>query len=356
MGNKSNICSTCNEENEAILNDKNYTQIKKDIINNSNTIGHSYIIPLSDTRRSSNSLNISNRPPSKNDLSNQTQYFGDIVEGKKQGKGKLIFSDGSFYEGNFKDDLFNGNGILVKDNYIYKGDFLNGKKHGKGKIEITYKLNNNDNINNNDNNIIINNINDNIIEKKIYEGEWENDYINGDGLEIIQNENNIITTYNGHFIKGKKNGKGKLVLSNGSEYYGDFNDDLLNGNGIFKWNENKYYNGQWNKNCIEGFGILFEEKKKYIGYFKKDKKNGIGACYYINNNIIVIGKWILDKLDNGIAVVIDNEKNENIVKMENEIIVKKYNDEEIDNEKIRDSDLYKEYMKIYEEKIKCEIN
>jgi hypothetical protein len=42
--------------------------------------------------------------------------------------------------------------------------------------------------------------------------------------------------------------------------------------------------------------------------------------------------------------------------MENEIIVKKYNDEEIDNEKIRDSDLYKEYMKIYEEKIKCEIN
>ena len=64
----------------------------------------------------------------------------------------------------------------------------------------------------------------------------------------------------------------------------------------------------------------------------------------------------MDKLDNGIAVVIDNEKNENIVKMENEIIVKKYNDEEIDNEKIRDSDLYKEYMKIYEEKIKCEIN
>ena len=64
----------------------------------------------------------------------------------------------------------------------------------------------------------------------------------------------------------------------------------------------------------------------------------------------------MDKLDNGIVVVIDNEKNENIVKMENEIIVKKYNDEEIDNEKIRDSDLYKEYMKIYEEKIKCEIN
>ena len=157
-------------------------------------------------------------------------------------------------------------------------------------------------------------------------------------------------------LKEKKNGKGKLTLSNGSEYNGDFNDDLLDGNGIFKWNEGKYYNGEWKQNCIEGFGILNENGKKYIGYFKDDKKNGIGGCYYKDNNVIVIGNWFNDKLDNGIVIVFDNEKNENIVKMENEIIVKKYNDEEIDNEKIRDSDLYKEYMKIYEEKIKCEIN
>ena len=144
MGNKSNFCNTCNEENEAILsnqNEKIITQIRNDmsIINNSqinkNSIGHSFIIPLSDTGDSSPSLNLSPINHIKNNI-NQFQYNGIIIDGKKEGKGKLIYPDGSFYEGNFKNDLFNGKGIFVNNNWIYKGDFLNGKKHGKGKIEI----------------------------------------------------------------------------------------------------------------------------------------------------------------------------------------------------------------------------
>ena len=388
MGNQSDFCSSCNEENEAVLNkktEKRLTQRISDqttnntnIINNTNSIGHSYIIPLSGTRHSSISWNLSsiNRQSSKFEISNQTQYIGDIIDGKKQGKGKLIFIDGSYYEGNFKDDLFNGKGIFVKNDSIYKGDFLNGKKHGKGKIEIIKKLNNsnnntfnktnsniniNFNINNNNpifnnNNLNNNNINnnDNIIEKKIYEGDWNNDEITGEGIEKIQNENGI-TIYNGNFIKGKKNGKGKLTLPNGFEYYGDFNDDLLEGNGIFKWNEDKYYNGQWKKNCIEGYGILNENSKKYFGYFKNDKKNGIGGYYYKDNNAIVIGNWFNDKLDNGIVIVFDNEKNENIVKMENGIIVKKYSEDEIKENNIRESNIYKQYINLYEEKIKNEL-
>ena len=271
MGNKSNFCNTCNEENEAILsnsNEKIITQIKNDmsIINNilikNNSIGHSFIIPLSDTRDSSPSINLSPINPKKNDI-NQIQYIGNIIDGKKEGKGKLIYPDGTYYEGNFKNDLFNGKGIFVNNNSIYNGDFLNGKKHGKGKIEIDIIKNNNSNNN-------INN-NENKIEKKIYEGDWENDFINGNGIEIIQNENGKII-YNGQFIKGKKNGKGKLILSNGSEYYGDFKNDLLEGNGIFKWNDNKYYNGEWNNNCINGFGILNEEDKNLLDILKMIKK------------------------------------------------------------------------------------
>jgi len=272
MGNKSNFCNTYNEENEVILsnsNEKIITQIKNDmsIINNilikNNSIGHSFIIPLSDTRDSSPSINLSPINPKKNDI-NQIQYIGNIIDGKKEGKGKLIYPDGTYYEGNFKNDLFNGKGIFVNNNSIYNGDFLNGKKHGKGKIEIDIIKNKNSNNNNNYNN-------ENKIEKKIYEGDWENDFINGNGIEIIQNENGKII-YNGQFIKGKKNGKGKLILSNGSEYYGDFKNDLLEGNGIFKWNDNKYYNGEWNNNCINGFGILNEEDKNLLDILKMIKK------------------------------------------------------------------------------------
>ena len=356
MGNKSNFCNTYNEENEVILsnsNEKIITQIKNDmsIINNilikNNSIGHSFIIPLSDTRDSSPSINLSPINPKKNDI-NQIQYIGNIIDGKKEGKGKLIYPDGTYYEGNFKNDLFNGKGIFVNNNSIYNGDFLNGKKHGKGKIEIDIIKNKNSNNNNNYNN-------ENKIEKKIYEGDWENDFINGNGIEIIQNENGKII-YNGQFIKGKKNGKGKLILSNGSEYYGDFKNDLLEGNGIFKWNDNKYYNGEWNNNCINGFGILNEEDKKFIGYFKDDKKNGIGGFIYKESNVIVIGNWSNDKMDNGIIVVIDNEKNENIIQMNNGIFVKKFTDDEIKEEKIKESKIYQEFIKLYKEKIKNELN
>ena len=157
MGNQSDFCSSCNEENEEVLNKKTEKKLTQrvsaqttnntNIINNSNIMGRSYLIPLSDTRHSSISWNLPslNRQSSKFEILNQTQYIGDIIDGKKQGKGKLIFIDGSYYEGNFKDDLFNGKGIYVRNDSIYKGDFLNGKKNGKGKIEIIKKLNNSNN-------------------------------------------------------------------------------------------------------------------------------------------------------------------------------------------------------------------
>ena len=176
MGNQSDFCSSCNEENEEVLNKKTEKKLTKkinaqttnnnNIINNNNIMGHSYLIPLSDTRHSSISWNLPslNRQSSKFEILNQAQYIGDIIDGKKQGKGKLIFTDGSYYEGNFKDDLFNGKGIFVRNDSIYKGDFLNGRKHGKGKIEIIKKLNNsnNNNFNKQNSNININfNINNN---------------------------------------------------------------------------------------------------------------------------------------------------------------------------------------------------
>jgi len=61
-------------------------------------------------------------------------------------------------------------------------------------------------------------------------------------------------------------------------------------------------------------------------------------------------------MDNGIIVVIDNEKKENIIQMNNGIFVKKFTDDEIKEEKIKESKIYQEFIKLYKEKIKNELN
>jgi hypothetical protein len=60
-------------------------------------------------------------------------YEGDWVDGKKSGKGIQIFSEQDLkYEGSFKDDYFEGFGIIyIKSDKVYEGNFKNGQKHEK---------------------------------------------------------------------------------------------------------------------------------------------------------------------------------------------------------------------------------
>jgi hypothetical protein len=112
-----------------------------------------------------------------------SEYDGDIVQGKKEGKGILKFKDGTEYEGEFKDDNFNGNGVLKyyngrkyegtfkdgkmdgngkftwEDGKIYIGSYINDKKHGKGKLMWN--------------------------SEKYYEGNWVNNKQHGEGMYYL---------------------------------------------------------------------------------------------------------------------------------------------------------------------------
>ena len=137
------------------------------------------------------------------------KYFGEIVNGKKEGKGIICFNNGNRYEGEFKNDKYNGRGIYYWNNgNMYKGDFINGKKEGKGK----YYFKNGD----------------------IYEGDFKNDKFNGKGIDY-HNEGD---RYEGDFRKGKYDGKGVIYFINGDREMGDFSNDkaigklvVLNKNG-----------------------------------------------------------------------------------------------------------------------------
>ena len=52
------------------------------------------------------------------------------------GKGKLIYSNGKVYQGNFVNDIISGYGTIKNKNgqIIYRGRFKNRNYHGKGVL------------------------------------------------------------------------------------------------------------------------------------------------------------------------------------------------------------------------------
>ncbi len=108
-------------------------------------------------------------------------YFGELSEGRQNGKG-IWFSnagnkylDKSFYAGEWKDDTMDGKGSFL---YLYawlgshdpvdyfeyyKGEFRNNLRSGFGSENLALYMNDNGK----------------------YDGEWENDTWNGNGVRIL---------------------------------------------------------------------------------------------------------------------------------------------------------------------------
>ena len=62
-------------------------------------------------------------------------YEGKIKNGKPNGLGKVIFSNGESYEGTWKEGELNGQGTYQSsDGTKYIGKWINGKYHGKGTL------------------------------------------------------------------------------------------------------------------------------------------------------------------------------------------------------------------------------
>lgn len=86
----------------------------------------------------------------------RVSYFGNWVDDKMSGKGKMKWIDGQEYEGLFSNDYRNGEGIMYYANGdSYSGFFKNGRPDGKG----TYRWANGE----------------------FYEGTWSEGRMEGDG-------------------------------------------------------------------------------------------------------------------------------------------------------------------------------
>ena len=112
------------------------------------------IKPIKSTRNTTKNPSTSNKPPSTQAPTNSTttitspstnttnirnmrtvQYTGDLIAGKRQGRGKLVYSNGSVYEGEFSQHQCHGVGRLTAaDGTVYDGLWWYGQMYGEGRI------------------------------------------------------------------------------------------------------------------------------------------------------------------------------------------------------------------------------
>ena len=199
------------------------------------------------------------------------KYEGEYLKGKRHGKGKEYYFDGKLYfEGEYLNDLkWTGKG------YDHSGNIIYELKDGKGLIKLYNQVN-----------FIL-----------IYEGEYLNGKRNGKGKDY---DFEGLLFYEGEYLDGKRNGKGKEYYQDGKlEFEGEYlYGYILKGKFFVKEKlefEGEYlYNKKWNgKGYDENGNIIYElingngkvkeydykGKLRFEGEYLNGKMNGKGKEY-----------------------------------------------------------------------------
>jgi hypothetical protein len=168
-------------------------------------------------------------------------YFGERnSDGKFHGRGTCKYKEGITYVGDFKENIWSGNGKLFgKRKLIYEGQFFQGTLEGKGVLYF------------NDGNR--------------YEGQFHEGDMQGEGTIYYKNGKK----FEGSFIGSKKEGRGKMTFISGGYLEGYYVDDKLHGNALYvkkkknkvmEYYEREYVEGKMVKNKRS---FRFQSKKKF---------------------------------------------------------------------------------------------
>ncbi len=183
-------------------------------------------------------------------ISKLFEYEGNYVNGKKEGYGAIVFSNGTLYSGDWKGGNMNGFGeLMTNDGVLYDGEWLNGIPDGMGRYSYL-----------------------NIEE---YEGEWKDGKPNGVGIfdsEDYKYEGSFTNgllngfgeinykiskdKYQGYFKEGVKDNIGEYFFNSGNNYKGAFEKDQFNGIGIFTYKDGSNYQGDFSEGLFYGEGTL----------------------------------------------------------------------------------------------------
>ena len=224
-------------------------------------------------------------------------YEGEFKNGKRNGKGKEYLKNGKIcFEGEFKEgkkwtgvgnnneiniyEIKEGKGKVEASDFegiiIYKGEYFNGERHGKGGEYFN--------------------------NEKIFEGE----YLNGKRWNGISYDNN------NNVLGELKNGKGEkirdIIIYNGKlhEYEGEYLNGNKNGKGKEKVEnkisyEGEYYDGEKKEGNLYLYNYLFQGE-----FINNEKKRG---KEYIYEELKFEGEYLYDKYLKGTEYFKDGKKN-----------------------------------------------
>lgn len=185
-------------------------------------------------------------------------YIGLAFNGMPQEKGVFIYDDGRKYDGEWKDGVMEGDGVL----YNHDGTIFFSGKWSDGKYilpegSISYKVEKKKGIYVGTllNNIPFGHGTFTMTDNSKYVGDWDNGIYNGNGVLYRTDGSQY---YIGEFKNGKFNGHGTLFYIDGRKYEGDFKDGKINGKGVeYRPDGSKFYEGEWKNGKMNGFGIKY---------------------------------------------------------------------------------------------------
>jgi len=152
------------------------------------------------------------------------KYIGKWKLGKREGEGLLFDNDGNLiYDGDWKNDLKDGNGIYYyEDSTRYIGQWNKDKKQGLGKFIVP--------------------------DKGYYKGKFKNNDFCGYGVFYYDNG----VRYEGRWKNNEKHGRGLQYSTHTAYYYGRWKDGIL-------------------KKSIKGISqeVLFKKVSEALGVEKK---------------------------------------------------------------------------------------
>lgn len=146
-------------------------------------------------------------------------YTGDLVDGTCQGKGKMIWNDGTVYEGDWVCSVRSGQGTChFTDGTVYSGAWENDRMNGRGTMTFT--------------------------DGAVYTGEWKNGVMSGRGTCTYPNGD----VYTGGWENGARQGQGTYTYHNGAIYTGNWKDGAQHGQGTMTYPNGEIYSGIWENN------------------------------------------------------------------------------------------------------------
>ena len=123
--------------------------------------------------------------------------------------------------------------------------------------------------------------------------------------------------YEGRFVNGKRDGKGKLTFSDGSTCEGGFENDVLKGPATCRYNSGNRYEGPLEDNLRQGQGkFIYANGVVCEGMFKNDAIVGVGICLYPNGNRYEGNFWQNQPLGPGTLTYADGTKCEGTFQQE----------------------------------------